>query len=181
MAIEPEQMQVNSGGNDYVWVISNLQVPVGEDPKRFIYREEFRGKTLEVEPNRVKKLYMRRTAASRFLGQAVPVAEPGPTGRYLGVNGEVDPNKFGKPLEVVEMTQKELETVLGIKPSELLEQRAQQSEDDKFRCMICNWQGDNEHGLKVHVAKRHQEHKPLTGKPEAQKVSSKMPDVGLHG
>lgn len=91
-----------------VWVISLLEVPEGQDPKDYVYKENFRGKLIEVLPERQKKLLMNYLECRRFLGQPVALAEPNPDGSFMNEHtGTIDPTKFGKPLKMIELTLEE--------------------------------------------------------------------------
>lgn len=91
-----------------VWIISLLETPDGDDPKDYVYRENFRGSPIEIPPDRQKKVLMGYLEARRFLGQAVAVAQPNPDGSFYDPNtGRPDPSKFGKPLKMIELTLEE--------------------------------------------------------------------------
>lgn len=155
-----------------VWVVSNLEVPRGEDPSDYYYREDFRGRIIEVPPKlydeeldsyRVqKKVLMNFLEARRFLGKAVPPAEPNPDGSYMDHKTfRIDPRKFGKPLKMVELTAKEK---AELDPDALTDKQKQQIEEEL--------------SAKSHIGKHQGEVEAIgTGKPQAQRKSRGRPST----
>lgn len=118
MALEQDTNVVTADTNRKVWVVSSLQVPAGDNPDEYIYKEKFRGKWIEIPAMEEKKVMMPLPAAKRFLSQVRPPASPNPDGTYRNDNGVVDSERFGKPLRIIEMTDQEKFDLLGITTEE---------------------------------------------------------------
>lgn len=108
-----------------VWVVSDLKVPHGDDPKDYIYEEVYKGQMIKVHPNGVKKLRMSFLSARKFLANVYGLHDPFPNGGFKDENGIVHKERFGKPLRIVELTPEERESVDGLTQEDIAYRKAE--------------------------------------------------------
>jgi hypothetical protein len=106
-----------------VWIVSDIRVPAGDSPLDYIYKEEFRGKTVEVPPEGTKKIKMAWLHATKFLAQVAGMYNPFPNGGFKDKDGNVDSSRFGKPLRIVEMTAEERLNAEGLTQEQINERK----------------------------------------------------------
>lgn len=125
MAIDkPVQDFERPNTNRLVWVISNIdsefkthkQFPQEE----FWYEEKFKDKMVRIPPNRQKRVLMPYITAVRFLGQVRPLNEPLPDGTFVNED-RVEKNRFGKPLEILELSLDEIKQFEGLDYKQAME------------------------------------------------------------
>lgn len=101
--------------NRLVWVVSGLEVPQGYDERDFWYEEKWRSNIIKVPPQGKKRVLMPYLASKKFLAQAVFPAQPFPNGGFINPDtGEVESERFGKPLRMIELTSEERERFDGL-------------------------------------------------------------------
>lgn len=127
----PSTQFVVSESTRPVWVISTLKVPNGLSPLDFVYKEEFKGKQISIPPNGEKKVKMSWVHATSFLKQVNGFNDPFPNGGYVDQHGEVHPERFGKPLEILEMTPAERLSVDGLTQEQINAQKLLEEEEMK--------------------------------------------------
>lgn len=103
------------------------------------YTEVFRGETITIPPNGAKEIQMGYLKAERFLGQPKPPGEQAPDGTWLSTP---------KALKIVELSDDER----GHKRSE---------PKPSFSCMLCEFEAQNEAGLKRHMTVKHPDAEPI--------------------
>lgn len=148
-----------------VWVVSKLQVEEGFPESEFIYKERFRSNWLSIPPNGKKRLLMHYLAAKKFLGQAVIPQQALPNGSFVNPDtGEVEKWRFGKPLEILELTDEERQEYEGLSPAQAMN-RAKETADE-----LANKKHTREGQEAIAVG---------TGKPKAQrtKAKSRPPEI----
>lgn len=109
-----------------VWIVSDLKVPAGDNPKEYEYEEMFRGQLIKVPANGVKKVRMAYLTARKFLQQVNGLYDPFPNGGFKDENGIVHKERFGKPLRIVELTPDERLSVDGMTQEEILARREEE-------------------------------------------------------
>lgn len=127
----PSTQFVVSESTRPVWVISTLKVPNGLSPLDFVYKEEFKGKQISIPPNGEKKVKMSWVHATSFLKQVNGFNDPFPNGGYVDQNGDVHPERFGKPLEILEMTPEERLSVDGLTQEQINAQKLLEEQEMK--------------------------------------------------
>lgn len=172
MSVELAPDLPQSTSNRLVWVVSNLEVPSNLDKyegriteKDFWYVEKFRSDTIRIPPGGKKRLLMHFLAAKRFLGRAVPPQSPFANGGFINDDEmTVHPERFGKPLEIVELTDEERQEFEGLSPIQAMNRVKDEEE---------------ELSSKKHTREGQDTIAVGTGKPQAHRILKRPPDVTL--
>jgi hypothetical protein len=110
----PTSQFLNQEDTRPVWVISTLKVPPGHSPLDYVYEEDFKDIHVKVPPNGEKAVKMSMIHARRFLAQVAGFYQPNPDGSFTDKDGRIDKSKFGKPLQILEMTPEERASIDGL-------------------------------------------------------------------
>lgn len=150
--------------NRLVWVVSNIKTLPGYPEEDFIYEEKFKDEQLKILPNGKKGLLMKYALANRFLGQGRTPFRPYPNGTFIHPETKrVDKTRWGKPLEIVELTPDEVQKYEGLSPAQAMAKTRELENDQKFVTHKLEGQKATAVG---------------TGKPQAQQTTKKKVDVG---
>lgn len=162
MGVEP----LADAGLDYratnrlVWVVSGLEVPEGYDEAEFWYKERWRSNMIQVPPMGKKRVLMPFLAAKKFLSQAVFPANPLPNGGFINPDtGEVEPERFGKPLSILELNEEEREKFDGMSAQQAMIKQKELEE------ALRGTKHDNEGKAQAVAADKPQEVRQKRGRP----------------